>query len=129
MVVSAQFSVSILAADQIVEGQYFSYPGRKFQYVAPEYLEPWPDRPDGPPVVPNSIAWLRCEIFERTPMRDHELMFAEVVEVVPLRLKEPPLLYSSRLGWRATGDKAREPGVSIRDQLLERVEAAGLSGE
>ena len=31
------------------------------------------------------------------------------------------LLYSSRLGWRVTGDKAREPGVSIRDQLLDRI--------
>jgi hypothetical protein len=36
-------------------------------------------------------------------------------------VKEPPLLYSSRLGWRVTGDKAREPGVSIRDQLLDRI--------
>jgi hypothetical protein len=37
------------------------------------------------------------------------------------RLREPPLLYSSRLGWRIAGDKAREPGVSIRDQLLARL--------
>jgi hypothetical protein len=54
-------------------------------------------------------------------MADHELLFARVVEVAPLRLKESPLLYSSRLGWRVTGDKAREPGVSIRDQLLDRI--------
>jgi flavin reductase (DIM6/NTAB) family NADH-FMN oxidoreductase RutF len=119
---SGEFSVSILAADQIVEGQYFSYPGRKFKYVGEEYLTSWPGRPDGPPVVPDSIAWLRCEIFDRLTMEDHELFFARVVEVVPNRLKEPPLLYSSRLGWRVTGDKAREEGVSIRDQLLERVE-------
>lgn len=123
---AGEFAVSVLAADQIAEGQYFSYPGRKFRYVAPEYLTEWPDRPGGPPVVPNSIAWLRCETFDRKPMEDHELFFARVVEVVPIRLKEPPLLYSSRLGWRITGDRAREPGVSIRDQLLERVDAAGL---
>jgi hypothetical protein len=55
-------------------------------------------------------------------MADHELFFARVVEVAPGRLKEPPLLYSSRLGWRVTGDKAREPGTSIRDQLLERLD-------
>jgi hypothetical protein len=36
------------------------------------------------------------------------------------------LLYSSRLGWRITGDKAREPGTSIRDALLERLAAAGF---
>jgi len=48
-----------------------------------------------------------------------------VVDVAPGRLKEPPLLYSSRLGWRVTGDKAREPGTSIRDQLLDRVANAG----
>ena len=120
---SGEYAVSILAADQIVEGQYFSYPGRKFEYVAAEYLVAWPDDPDGPPVVPNSIAWMRCEIFRRMTMEDHELFFARVVSTVANRLREPPLLYSSRLGWRATGEKAREPGVSIRDQLLARVEA------
>ena len=45
-------------------------------------------------------------------MVDHELFFARVVEVGAGRLKEPPLLYSSRLGWRVTGDKAREPGAA-----------------
>ena len=59
-------------------------------------------------------------------MVDHELFFARVVEVGPGRLKEPPLLYSSRLGWRVTGDKAREPGRSVRDELLERLAAAGF---
>ena len=58
-------------------------------------------------------------------MADHELFFARVVDVVPGRLREPPLLYSSRLGWRVTGDRAREPGVSVRDQLLAR---AGVDG-
>ena len=66
------------------------------------------------------------ETFDRLTMADHELFFARVVEVAPGRLKEPPLLYSSRLGWRVTGDKAREPGTSIRDQLLERCFAGRL---
>ena len=123
MVAAGRFAVSILAADQIDEGQYFSYPGRKFRYVADEYLTDWPGRSHGLPVVPNSIAWLHCETFDRVTMGDHELLFARVVEVEPMRLKEPPLLYSSRLGWRVTGDKAREPGVSIRDQLLDRIPA------
>jgi len=122
MIESGGFSASLLGADQIVEGQYFSYPGHKMQYVAAEYLETWPGSSDGPPIVPNSIAWLRCETFQQMTMEDHELLFARVVEVIPNRLKDPPLLYSSRLGWRSAGDKAREPGVSIRDQLLERVE-------
>jgi flavin reductase (DIM6/NTAB) family NADH-FMN oxidoreductase RutF len=121
MVSAGRFAVSLLAADQIVEGQYFSYPGRKFRYVAGEYLTDWPDHPHVLPVVPNSIAWLHCETFDQVTMADHELVFARVVQVEPLRLKAPPLLYSSRLGWRVTGDKAREPGVSIRDQLLDRI--------
>jgi flavin reductase (DIM6/NTAB) family NADH-FMN oxidoreductase RutF len=121
---SGEFSVSILAADQIVEGQYFSYPGRKFHHLADELITEWPDDPDGPPIVPNSIAWLRCRIFEQKSMEDHELLFARVEQVLEGRLKEPPLLYSSRLGWRMTGDKAREPGVSIRDQLLARLDDA-----
>jgi flavin reductase (DIM6/NTAB) family NADH-FMN oxidoreductase RutF len=125
MTAAGEFSVSILAADQIVEGQYFSYPGHRLRRVATEYLTAWPDDPDGPPVVPNAVAWLRCATFQRMPMQDHELFFARVVAVVPGRLREPPLLYSSRLGWRATGDRAREPGVSVRDQLLAR---AGVDG-
>jgi flavin reductase (DIM6/NTAB) family NADH-FMN oxidoreductase RutF len=132
MVASGEFSVSILAADQIAEGQYFSYPGRKFAYVAPEYLT----EVDGIAVVPNSIAWLRCQTLNRVTEvegvdgLDHELFFARVVSVTEGRLKDPPLLYSSRHGWRVTGDGAREPGVSIRDQLLERLaEAQGGSEE
>ncbi len=125
MIAAGEFSVSILAADQIVEGQYFSYPGHRLRRVATEYLTAWPDDPDGPPVVPNAVAWLRCATFQRMPMQDHELFFARVVAVVPGRLREPPLLYSSRLGWRVTGDRAREPGVSVRDQLLAR---AGVDG-
>lgn len=127
MVASGQFSVSILAGDQVDVGQYFSYPGRKFRYVADEYLELLPG--SGLPVVVNCIAWLRCETFEVKPIADHELFFARVVEVGPGRLREPPLLYSSRLGWRVTGDKAREPGVSVRDRLLERLaELDGTDG-
>ena len=121
---SEQFSVSILAGDQVAAGQYFSYPGRKFRYLADELIEPLPG--SGLPVVPNSIAWLRCEIFEQKTMIDHELFFARVVEVGPGRLREPPLLYSSRLGWRVTGERAREPGRSIRDELLARLAAAGF---
>lgn len=124
MVASGQFSVSILAGDQIAAGQYFSYPGRKFRYIADEFLEPMPGH--DLPVVKDAIAWLRCEIFEIKPMIDHDLFFARVVDVGAGRLREPPLLYSSRLGWRITGDKAREPGTSIRDALLDRLAAAGF---
>ena len=125
IVATGVFTVSVLAGDQIMEGQYFSYPGRTFHRVVEEYLVEWPDDPDRLPVVPNSIAWLRCEIFDSKPMFDHELFFARVAAVAPGRLREPPLLYSSRLGWRVAGDRARAPGVSVRDQLLERVAAAG----
>jgi flavin reductase (DIM6/NTAB) family NADH-FMN oxidoreductase RutF len=124
MVASGQFSVSILAGDQVAEGQYFSYPGRKFRYIADEMIADW--HGNGLPVVPNAIAWLRCEIFDEVPMIDHQLVFARVVEVQPGRLKEPPLLYSSRLGWRIAGDRAREAGRSVRDELLARLTDAGF---
>ena len=116
---SGRFSVSVLGADQIAEGQYFSYPGRRFRNVAEEFVEDW----DGLPVVANAIAWLRCEVEERLTMHDHELFFARVTATREGRLKDPPLLYSSRLGWRSAGGPAREPGVSIRDQLLARLPA------
>ena len=124
---SGEFGVSILAGDQIDVGQYFSYPGRRFRYIADEYLETIPGTKL--PVVRNCIAWLRCTTFEVKPMADHDLFFARVVEVGAGRLKEPPLLYSSRLGWRITGAKAREPGRSIRDELLERLAAAGFDDD
>jgi len=122
MEASGVFSVSILAGDQVAEGQYFSYPGRKFNYIAPEYLE----TVDGLPVVVNCLAWLRCEIFDRLePNRieglDHELFFARITAVGEGRLGEPPLVYSSRHGWRIAATKAREPGTSVRDQLLARL--------
>lgn len=120
MVGSGEFSVSVLAGDQIAEGQYFSYPGHKLRHVAEEFLTDWPDDPAGPPIVANAVAWLRCAVFQRMRMEDHELFFARVVAVAPGRLKEPPLLYSSRLGWRITGERAREPGAGIRDRLLAR---------
>lgn len=120
---SGQFGVSILAGDQVDVGQYFSYPGRKFHHIASEWLE----LVDGVPVVPDCVAWLRCETFERKTMFDHELFFARVVGWGYGRLKEPPLLYSSRHGWRIMGERARKPGESIRDALLERVRDAGYA--
>lgn len=114
---SRSFTVSLLAADQIAEGQYFSYPGHKMRYSAPEFLEEL----DGNPVVPNCIAWFTCEVFDHISLIDHELVFGRITASGEGRLKAPPLLYSSRHGWRITGDKAREPGVSIRDQLLSRI--------
>ena len=117
---SGRFTVSVLAADQIAQGQYFSYPGRRFAYVAPEFLT----EVDGHPIVADCIAWFTAEVFDQMTMADHELVFARVTTTGLGRLKEPPLLYSSRHGWRVTGDKAREPGTSIRDQLLARLPQA-----
>lgn len=115
------FTVSVLAADQFGIGQYFSYPGRRFRHIAEEYL----GVVEGMPVVRDCIAWMRAEWFERKPMFDHELFFARVTRAGTGRLREPPLLYSSRHGWRVTGDKAREPGRSVRDELLRRLAEAG----
>lgn len=120
-----RFSVSVLAADQIREGQYFSYPGHRFRYVAEEYVEEW----DGLPVVRHAIAWLRCDVLEQIDIGrhggDHDLFLARVAAVREGRLKEPPLLYSARLGWRTTGAAAREKGVSVRDELLARLPGGG----
>ncbi len=123
---SGVFSVSILAGDQIAQGQYFSYPGRRFHYLASEFVTSW-EAGGGLPVVPDAIGWMRCEVFQTVPMLDHDLMFARVTAVQPGRLREPPLLYSSRLGWRIAGEKAREPGRSIRDELLARLVASGIA--
>jgi flavin reductase (DIM6/NTAB) family NADH-FMN oxidoreductase RutF len=62
---SGVFSVSILAADQIDAGQYFSYPGRRFRHIANDYLEMIDDLP----VVRDCVARLRCDVFDRMPMR------------------------------------------------------------
>lgn len=125
LVASGLFAISVLGADQVDIGQYFSYPGRRFRWIATEYLEDW----DGLPVVPNSLSWLRCEIFERKAMADHDLFFARVTRTSSGRLGDPPLLYSARHGWRVTGGKAREPGMSVRDRLLERLAKEGVDVE
>lgn len=124
LVASGEFAISILAGDQVDVGQYFSYPGRRFRYIAEEFLETIPGT--DLPIVRNSIAWLRCATFEVKPMHDHQLFFARVVDVGAGRLRERPLLYSSRLGWRITGDRARDPRRSIRDELLGRLAANGF---
>jgi hypothetical protein len=54
------------------------------------------------------------------------LLFAEVVEYGYGRLREAPLVYSSRHGWRVANDKARAAGESPRDALLARLAAAGF---
>jgi flavin reductase (DIM6/NTAB) family NADH-FMN oxidoreductase RutF len=114
---SGRFTVSVLAGDQIAEGQYFSYPGHKFKYALTEFVE----IREGLPYVPNSIAWLDCEVFQQTSMRDHELFFAEVTDVREGRLKEDPLVYSSLHGWRVASTRARQKNISVRDQLLEKL--------
>jgi flavin reductase (DIM6/NTAB) family NADH-FMN oxidoreductase RutF len=116
IVASGRFSVSILAGDQVEQGQYFSYPGRRMRHVADDYL----DEVDGLP----------REVEDRITGRyDHDLFFARVTGVREGRLREPPLLYSSRLGWRAAGGRIREPGGSVRDRLLARLDdAAGDAG-
>ncbi|CAN5809538.1 hypothetical protein BH10ACT1_BH10ACT1_39520 [soil metagenome] len=116
---SGRFSVSILGSDQVEQGQYFSYPGRRFAYVAPEYL----DLTGELPVVRDAVSWLHCDVEDVITGRyDHDLFFARVTATGTGRLHQPPLLYSSRHGWRATGEKAREPGTSIRDRLLARLD-------
>lgn len=126
---SGWFTVSNLAGDQVDIGQYFSYPGRKFKHIASEWLV---ENDDGKPIVPDCISWVGCEVIEKLetslgPDMDHELVLARVTSFGEGRLGEDPLLYSSRHGWRKAGDKAREPGRSVRDELLARLEAEGLA--
>jgi flavin reductase (DIM6/NTAB) family NADH-FMN oxidoreductase RutF len=106
MVASGAFTVSFLAGDQVDIGQYLT-------------------EVEGHPVVVDSLAWIHCETFETKAMADHELLFARVTGYGYGRLKEAPLIYSSRHGWRVASDKARAPGESPRDALLARLAAAG----
>ena len=133
-----RFAVSLLAGDQVEQGQWFSYPGRRFERLIEDYLEPVTNQSGTSAdsanpwwVIRNCIAWLGCEVLsiEATagpdgPPLDHRLVFARVVEVGEGRTREPPLVYSSRQGWRIAADKARTTeGGSVRDRLLARVDA------
>ena len=78
-------------------------------------------------MVPDAVSWLGCQVEDTIAGRyDHDLFFARVVAYGEGRLGEPPLLYSSRLGWRVTGDPARKKGDSVRDRLLARLGEAGF---
>jgi styrene monooxygenase reductase component len=112
------FTVSILAGDQIEEGQYFSYPGRRFKHLG-DYFE----YHDGAPVIKECVAWFRCDLEDEIDMLDHRLLVGRVSAAGEGRLKEPGLTYSSRKGWRVADTAARKPGESVRDRLLERLEA------
>ena len=112
-------TVSLLAGDQIEEGQYFSYPGRRFRHIM-DYF----DEAEGLPVVRNCVAWLYAEVEDAIPARDHEVLICEVSRVGEGRLTEPALTYSSRKGWRIADTPARKPGESVRDMLLQRLEEA-----
>lgn len=129
---SGRFAVSLLAGDQVTEGQYFSYPGRRFDRLLDEYLSDSVSV-DGQRwwTVPGAVAWLGCSVLGvsssvATPQGpldlDHRLVFARVVDVGEGRLTEPPLVYSSRQGWRVASERAREPGGSVRDRLLGEIE-------
>lgn len=124
------FTVSVLGGDQVEEGQYFSYPGHKFRHLFDEYLTEAQVDGFGPvPHVANCLAWLRCEVREKLDLGlDHDLYVVDVRDVGPGRLKADPLVYSSRLGWRVASEKARAPGESVRDRLLQRLQEAGLDG-
>ncbi len=117
------FSVSILAGDQVEEGQYFSYPGHKFQHLFDEYLTETETETHGTvPHVVNCLSWLRCDIREKLDLGlDHDIFVADVVAVGEGRVGDDPLVYSSRHGWRVASEKARAPGESVRDRLLERL--------
>jgi flavin reductase (DIM6/NTAB) family NADH-FMN oxidoreductase RutF len=122
---SGWFTASNLAGDQVDVGQYFSYPGRKFKHIASDYLT----EVNGWPVVANCISWLKCDVLEKLDTSlDHDLYLARVSDFGEGRLGEDPLLYSSRHGWRVSGPKAREPGRSVRDELLARLAAEGDDG-
>lgn len=126
---SGWFSVSVLAGDQVEEGQYFSYPGRRFHRLFDEYLTETEVPGLGPvPHVVGCLAWMRCVVRTKLDLGlDHDVYVADVAEVGPGRLKADPLVYSSRHGWRVASEKARAQGESVRDRLLERLEAAGLA--
>lgn len=128
---SGWFSVSILAGDQVEQGQYFSYPGRKFHHLFHEYLTDTEVEGHGAvPHVVDCMAWLRCEVRQKLDLHlDHDCYVADVVAVGPGRLGADPLVYSSRHGWRVASGKARAPGESVRDRLLRRLEDAGLTQE
>lgn len=112
-------TVSLLAGDQIEQGQYFSYPGRRFRHVGDYFTTA-----AGRPVVRDCVSWLYGEVAERVPVRDHIMLIVDVREVGEGRLKEPALTYSSRKGWRIADTPARTPGESVRDKLLAMVEEA-----
>lgn len=123
IVASGWFSVSVLAGDQVEEGQYFSYPGRRFQHAFGEYLT----ETDGVPHVANCMSWLRCEVTQRLDLGlDHDIFVARVTHSGVVRLKADALVYSSRAGWRVASEKARSPGESVRDRLLDRLAELGL---
>ena len=127
---SGRFSVSILAGDQVERRAVLLVPRPPVPLLGPRVPRDG-RRPAGGArchrlaamrgVRPGAVA-RRGRHGRPGEDLDHDLFFARVTATGEGRLGEPPLLYSSRQGWRIAGDKAREPGTSIRDRLLARVD-------
>ena len=122
---AGQFSVSILAGDQVDVGQYFSYPGRRFRHIADEYLDD----------VPGTSAAGRPQLRRLAALRDVRAEADGRPRAVlrPRRRGRPGPAAGAAAAVLAAGSaggspaiRAREPGVSVRDELLARLAAAGF---
>ena len=110
--------MSILAGDQVEQGQYFSYPGRRLRHVADRV--PRGGRRPAAGAATASPGWrARSRTDIDRPLRPRPVLRPGRRPCGEGRLREPPLLYSSRLG--LAGRRARRsgsPATSVRDRLL-----------
>jgi flavin reductase len=90
------FAINVLASHQAGLARHFADPGRgagQFDGV-PCVNWPWvPGRRDGVPLLIGAMCWLGCELEQRIPMGDHELVLGRVTAVTAG--DGEPLLYFS----------------------------------
>ena len=89
---SGRFTVSVLARGQEALARAFgTRSGRDQDKLAGAA---WRPGPGGAPILTDALAWFECEVVERRPAGDHELVVARVTGGDVARHDTVPLTYA-----------------------------------
>ncbi len=84
---SRRFGVNILGKGQEETSDFFSQTGSdraSFPYRLQE---------DGLPMIPDSLAWIQCELVESILAGDHRILLGRVITLERLRPEAAPLVF------------------------------------
>ncbi|MUN38379.1 flavin reductase family protein [Actinomadura litoris] len=90
---TGSYTVNVLARDQREQAERFaaSAPMEADQFAGIRWR---PTLATGNPLLLDSLVAFDCRVRRRIRLGDHTLFVGEVVEVIPARVAEPPLIFT-----------------------------------